>query len=243
VNGKVLSQFHYYERVTSTMDVIHELAAQEAVSGTAIMAAEQLEGRGSRGRRWHSPPGGLWLSVLFRPPWMVGLEVTSLRVGLAVAASLDRWADQPVQLKWPNDLMLGERKVGGVLCEARWQGDALGWIAVGVGVNVTNPIPEELRPMACSLGTNHADTTLDGVAQSVIAGLRQLDLAAGTLSTFELEQFAQRNWLRGRSLKGPVQGTVSGLREDGVLLVRRSGGVEVPIRSGPLDLAGVTHSP
>jgi BirA family transcriptional regulator, biotin operon repressor / biotin---[acetyl-CoA-carboxylase] ligase len=233
---------HYYERVSSTMDVMHELAAQGAKTGTAIVAGEQLEGRGSRGRHWHSPPGGLWLSVLFRPRTLAGLEVTSLRVGLAVAGSIDHLAEQPVKLKWPNDLMLGDRKLGGVLCEARWQGDALGWIAVGVGVNVNNPIPEELRSAACALPTDRAGITLDWVTQAVVASLRQLDLGAGSLSVPELEEFARRDWLRGRKLRAPVQGTVSGLRDDGALLVCRSEGAEVPVRSGPVELAVVTHS-
>jgi BirA family biotin operon repressor/biotin-[acetyl-CoA-carboxylase] ligase len=80
-------RLYHFERVDSTMDVIHQLAADGAEPGTAVLAGEQLGGRGSRGRSWHSPPGGLWLSVLFRPAAPGGVEVMSLRVGLAVASS------------------------------------------------------------------------------------------------------------------------------------------------------------
>ena len=132
---------YQYERVASTMDLVHELAERGAEAGSMVVATEQLQGRGSRGRPWHSPPGGLWLSALYRPPSTGGLELLSVRVGLAVARALDPYVPTPVRLKWPNDLMHDGRKLGGILCEARWQGAALGWIAVGVGLNVRNPVP------------------------------------------------------------------------------------------------------
>jgi BirA family biotin operon repressor/biotin-[acetyl-CoA-carboxylase] ligase len=224
------------------MDVLHELAASGAEAGTAVIAGEQLEGRGSRGRSWHSPPGGLWLSVLFRPPVIEGLEVLSLRAGMAVAEAVEAVVPKPLHLKWPNDLMLEGRKVGGVLCEARWQGDSLGWIAVGVGMNVRNRIPEELGSVAISLADEQPQITPDVIAPPVLAALRQLDLSAGQLSHPELKRFARRDWLRGRELLQPVAGTAAGLGEDGALLVRTSIGSEVSIRSGPVQLAAVSHS-
>jgi BirA family biotin operon repressor/biotin-[acetyl-CoA-carboxylase] ligase len=233
---------HYFERVTSTMDVVHELAAEGAATGTAVVAGEQLEGRGSRGRAWHSPLGGLWLSVLFRPATAAGVEVISIRVGLAVAEVVEPFAPQPLKLKWPNDLMLGERKLGGVLCEARWQGDALGWIAVGVGMNVRNRIPADLRAVAGSLATERTEIVSERLAEPVVTALRQLDLTAGLLSAAELQRFARRDWLRGRTIQAPVAGTVTGLGEDGALLVRTVNGLDVPLRSGPVELAAVSRS-
>lgn len=236
------SRVHYFDRVSSTMDVLHELAADGAEAGTAVIAGEQLGGRGSRGRSWHSPPGGLWLSVLFKTPVIEGLEVMSLRAGLAVAEAVEALAPAPLQLKWPNDLILDERKVGGVLCEARWQGDSLGWIAVGVGMNVRNRVPEELTSVAVSLAADLPDITPEIVARPVLEALRRLDPAAGKLSGSELQQFEKRDWLRGRAVLEPVAGTAAGLREDGALLVRNAVGSEIPIRSGPVQLAAVSHS-
>ncbi len=233
---------HYFERVSSTMDILHQLAADGAEPGTAGGAGEQLEGRGSRGRWWHSPPGGLWLSVLCRPPVIEGLEILSLRAGLAVSAALETLVSGRVQLKWPNDLMLSGRKLGGVLCEARWQGDSLAWIAVGVGMNVRNRIPEDLESTAIRLSDHRGDITPEMVAPPVLAALRQLDHGAGELSPAELQQFAKRDWLRGRAVLEPVAGTVAGLRQDGALLVRTAIGSEVSIRSGPVQLAAVPSS-
>ena len=105
-------------RTASTMDALHELAQAGAPAGTAVVAEAQVAGRGSRGRGWSSPPGGLWLSVLARPR-TAGLELLSLRAGLAVAELLDRLGvGARARLKWPNDLMLDGRKAGGILCDA-----------------------------------------------------------------------------------------------------------------------------
>jgi BirA family biotin operon repressor/biotin-[acetyl-CoA-carboxylase] ligase len=224
------------------MDVLHEMAAEGAAAGTAVVAGEQLEGRGSRGRWWHSPPGGLWLSVLFRPLTAVGVEVASIRVGLAVAEVIEAFVARPVELKWPNDLMLSGRKLGGVLCEARWQGDSLGWIAAGVGMNVRNHIPHDLGSVAISLAAEQPEVTPEAVAPLLVAALRQLDFGAGQLSGAELAQFARRDWLRGKAVSEPVAGTVAGLREDGALLVRDADGSDVPLRTGPVQLAAVSHS-
>jgi BirA family biotin operon repressor/biotin-[acetyl-CoA-carboxylase] ligase len=119
------------------------------------------------------------------------LELLSVRVGLAVARALDPHVPTPVRLKWPNDLMLGGRKLGGILCEARWQGAVLGWIAVGVGLNVRNPIPDELREAAVSLIELEPDIRLENVLHSVSAALRSLDLGAERLSPAELEMAAR----------------------------------------------------
>jgi len=231
---------YQYERVASTMDLIHELAERGAEAGSVVVATEQLQGRGSRGRPWHSPPGGLWLSALYRPPSTGGLELLSVRVGLAVARALDPHMPTPVRLKWPNDLMLDGRKLGGILCEARWQGEALGWIAVGVGLNVRNPVPSELRETAVSLAELEPEVQLETVLHSVSAAIRALDLGAERLSPAELELFAGRSWLDGRKIREPLAGVVAGLYDDGALRVRTPQGSHVPLRHGTVELADVS---
>ena len=233
MNPRVL----YYRRVDSTMDLVHALAEQGAEAGTVVIADEQLAGRGARGRTWHSPPGGLWMSVLYRPPVVGGLEVISLRVGLALAAALDGFASEPLQLKWPNDLVLAGRKVGGILCEARWQGALPGWVAVGVGINVQNSIPAELRSVATSLVHHHPEIALEDVVPRVVQALNRVDLRADRLSVVELKEFARRDWLLGREIREPLQGTVTGLAADGTLVVRTPDGGDQSLRTGSVELA------
>jgi BirA family biotin operon repressor/biotin-[acetyl-CoA-carboxylase] ligase len=230
-------RLHYFDRVSSTMDVLHELASTGAEAGSTVLAGEQLQGRGSRGRFWHSPPGGLWLSILFRPPVLQGLEVISLRAGLAVAEAVQPLISAPLQLKWPNDLMLNGRKLGGMLCEARWQGESLGWIAVGVGLNVKNRVPDELQANAVSLGDLGIAPDLSDLTELIVVALRKLELNGNELSPSELKRFAERDFLKGRAIVEPVAGTVLGLSADGALLVQPDSGPPVPLRTGSVTLA------
>lgn len=235
-------RLYHFERVDSTMDLLHQLAAEGVEAGTAVLAGEQQGGRGSRGRAWNSPPGGLWLSVLFRPTTPGGVEVMSLRVGLAVAEALDHLLPRPVQLKWPNDLMLRDCKVGGILCEARWQGHTLGWVTAGVGLNVRNAVPQELAHVATALAAEQPAITVDAIVQPVVSALRTLDLGSERLTPAEIERFGVRDWLRGRDLLAPAAGRAAGLQDDGALLIRLPDGDDVPLRSGSVELAAVSHS-
>jgi BirA family transcriptional regulator, biotin operon repressor / biotin---[acetyl-CoA-carboxylase] ligase len=225
------------ERAGSTMDVLHELAQGGAPAGAAVVAVEQTGGRGSRGRVWASPRGGLWLSVLFRPTAAPGLELLSLRVGLAVAQALELHGSPPVGLKWPNDLMLGDRKLGGILCEARWQGGAPGWVAAGLGLNVTNETPPLLRAVATSLSSVLPDVTPEDLLAPVLAALRGIDPDAGPLTADERTRFQSRDWLHGRPLRAPAEGVAAGLTPEGALLVRLAAGATTAIRAGTIELA------
>ena len=223
--------------VGSTMDALHTLAEGGATAGTAVVARSQTAGRGSRGRSWTSPPGGLWVSVLSRPA-AAGLELVSLRTGLAVAEALGRLgAGDRIRLKWPNDLMLDDRKVGGILCEARWQGTALAWIVIGLGLNVDNRPPAELASHAARLSEALPGVTVEALVAPVIAAVREVDAAGGLLTDREHARFAARDWLRGRPIREPVAGTPAGVADDGALLVRRGDGTTAAVRAGTIVLA------
>jgi BirA family biotin operon repressor/biotin-[acetyl-CoA-carboxylase] ligase len=217
------------------MDLLHHLAEQGAVAGTTVVAAEQTAGRGSRGRGWHSPRGGLWLSMLLRPA-RTGVELLSLRAGLAIAQSLDRLGPG-IGLKWPNDLMWGERKLGGVLCEARWAAAAVCWVSVGVGLNVRNPIAPELAGKAAALIELNGEATVDGVLALVLPGLRSLEMVRPRLTPEEQAQLTARDWLRGRALAGPIEGRADGIASDGSLHIVRPDGSSAALRAGSVVLA------
>ena len=223
-------------RVGSTMDALHDLAQAGAPSGTAVVAEIQEAGRGSRGRRWTSPPGGLWLTVLARPV-DTGLELLSLRAGLAVAAVLEPLVGGALRLKWPNDLMLGERKTGGILCEARWQGATPAWVAVGVGLNVANPPPAALADVATYLAAGRPGLTPEQLIDPVVGAVRKTALAGETLSTPEQAELARLDGLRGLALAAPEHGTADGIAEDGALRVRRDDGTMTLLRAGTVVLA------
>jgi BirA family biotin operon repressor/biotin-[acetyl-CoA-carboxylase] ligase len=230
--------------VSSTMDLLHGLAADGAEAGTVVVAGEQTGGRGSRGRGWQSPPGGLWLSALFRPGVSAGVELFGLRIGLAVADAVEALGPGvPVHIKWPNDLMIGDRKLGGILCEARWQGESLAWVVAGVGINVANSIPADLAKIAIALADLLPGVTPDMVEPEVTTRLRALGPGLERLGPAELAGLRHRDWLHGRRLRGPAAGRAAGISEEGALLVRADSGATIAVRAGTVELADHSVTP
>jgi BirA family biotin operon repressor/biotin-[acetyl-CoA-carboxylase] ligase len=233
-----------FRAVHSTMDVLHDLAAEGAEAGTVVVADEQTGGRGSRGRGWRSPPGGLWLSALYRPGLAAGTELLSLRVGLAVAQAVEALATGlRVSIKWPNDLLLDGRKLGGILCEARWQGEAVAWVVAGVGLNVANPIPPELASRAIRLADRMPAADPRALEPEVTARLRTVASDRDRLDAAELDALHARDWLLGRPLLSPAPGIADGIADDGALLVRERAGGRLAVRAGTVELAEPSHTP
>lgn len=224
-----------FHTLTSSLDVVHDLAARGAAHGTAVLAEEQTEGRGRDGRTWRSPAGGVWLGMVLRPGH-VALGALSVRAGLVVADVVDELLGTPAaQLKWPNDVLLGDRKVAGVLCEMRWQGESPEWLALGVGVNVCNEIPADLASRAVALAEFVPGLRRVDVLDRLVPALAAVATARPTLTEDECRAFAERDWLRGRELRAPAVGRAHGLATDGALLVDR-GADTVAVREGHVEL-------
>jgi len=225
-----------FRQLPSTLDAIHQLGIQGAPVGTTVIAEEQTAGRGRDGRTWHSPPGGVWLGVLFRPQHAVPGTV-AIRAGLAVADTVDALLGGPVaRLKWPNDVLLDDRKLAGVLCEGRWQGERLQWLAVGVGVNVQNAVPPAVARRAIALQERLPDVRRIDVLDRLVPALVRGATLDPALSEAECAAFALRDWLRGRQLRSPAAGRAGGLRPDGALLVDLGAGT-IGVREGHVELA------
>ena len=225
-----------FRELPSTLDAVHDLGAQGAAAGTTVVAEEQTAGRGRDGRTWHSPVGGVWLGVLLRPA-RADLGVMSVRVGLAVADAVDAVLGRAeARLKWPNDVLLAERKLAGILCEGRWQGDAVQWLAVGVGVNVCNPVPGPVARHAVALAEWVPAVRRIDLLDRMVPALAALTAGAPTLSEPECAAFAARDGLLGRQLRAPAAGRARGLRPDGALLVDL-GAATVAVREGHVELA------
>lgn len=225
-----------FRTLPSTLDAIHALAAQGAPAGTVVLAEEQTAGRGRDGRTWRSPAGGVWLGMLFRPG-RAELSVLSIRAGLVVADVVDELVGPGVaQLKWPNDVLLGGRKVAGILCEGRWQGEALQWLALGIGMNVVNAVPEEMADRAVRLQDHRGDVQRLAVLDRLIPPLLRLTPTDIRLTEAEVAAFAGRDWLQGRQLRAPLFGRASGVRPDGALLVD-TGVATAAVREGHVELA------
>lgn len=218
------------EATTSTLDIAHGLAASGGGAGTLVIADRQTAGRGRSGARWTSPAAhGLWLTLLERPRDTSGLEVLALRVGMQTARALDRFAAEPIRLKWPNDLYVDGRKLAGILIEARWREGRLEWVAIGVGVNVLAPADV---PMATGLdsGTSRIEVLTD-----IVPALRAAAAATGSLSETEMIEWNARDMARGHQCVEPARGIVEGISSSGELLVALADSV-ARFRSGSLVL-------
>lgn len=142
--------------IDSTNRVALEMAAQSAVAGTVVVAATQSGGRGRLGKSWASPPDtGLYFSLLLRPHLDPStLPQLTLAAGLGAALAVEAVTGLRVLLKWPNDLLLAGKKLGGILCETGPMQGTAPAVIVGVGLNVSTPrasFPEELQERATSL--------------------------------------------------------------------------------------------
>jgi len=225
-----LPRVELLESTTSTLDVAHRIAARGAPAGTLVIANEQTAGRGRGGKSWQSSPGdGLWLTLVERPADASGLGVLSLRVGLAAAEALDRFASEPIRLKWPNDLYVDEKKLGGILVEARWREQAVEYVAIGLGVNVQPPRNVE-SAAGLEPGTDRLEVLAD-LVPAVLAASR----ASGPLKADEMEEFDARDLARGRRCIEPAVGRVTGITPTGELLVALADSV-AQFRSGSLVL-------
>ena len=225
-----------FRTLGSTLDAVHQLGAAGAPPGSTVVAEEQTAGRGRDGRTWHSPVGGVWLGLLVRPP-SAAPGAAAVRAGLALADAVDALLGRPAtRLKWPNDVLLGDRKLGGILCEARWQGDTLQWLAVGVGVNVANPLPDAVARRAVALRDWLPRVRRIDLLDRLVPALAGHAAGAAALTEPECAAFTARDWLRGRELRAPAVGRAGGLRADGALLVESAAGT-LAVREGHVELA------
>lgn len=227
-----------YAAIGSTSDRALELAAGGAGPYTVVVADEQTRGRGRRGTPWHSAPGsGLWMSVVL--PSQGGAPWLPLLVGLAVADAIEGLSRAAaVGIKWPNDLFLGDRKVGGILCES-----AAGVVVTGIGVNVRSPrdgFPDALSETATSLDMNGAQPLYASHLAGMILDRLKASLATGPsgLAETTLQELAARDLLAGRAVRteemGP--GTARGIARDGALLLERPDGSRVSVSSGSVRI-------
>ena len=149
-------QFLAFRTIHSTNDLAYRLASEGGFDGTVVIAEEQTAGRGRLGRKWESCFGkGLWFSVIFRPDLpSTQAGLFSFLAGISVADAFSRKIQLVADLKWPNDLLIGKKKVCGILSEAEFDENRIKFIILGIGINVNHSaedFPETIRQQATSI--------------------------------------------------------------------------------------------
>jgi BirA family biotin operon repressor/biotin-[acetyl-CoA-carboxylase] ligase len=216
--------------VPSTNDLARALAEGGDPGPVAVVAERQTAGRGRRGRAWVSPPGGLYLSALLRPrvpPARAGL--LPLAAGVAVAEVIEGLGLAP-ELRWPNDVLLEGRKLGGILCEARVEAAGLAWVVIGVGLNVGTPA-DALAAVGGTSLSSALGRTLDprDLRAPLLAALERWVAAAEGQPAQVVEAWSQRAPMLGRSVsltlpEGPIAGTARRVEATGALVVATPAG-------------------
>lgn len=157
ISGDRLERIRFFADIGSTNDVALSLAEQGAPEGSVVLADTQHAGRGRRGRTWFSPPGaGIYASMVVRPATPAEFTLLTLAAGVATAAAVRRATGLSVELKWPNDVVIGRpwRKMGGVLCESVGAGASIEAVIVGIGLNLRPAAyPPEVADRATSIET------------------------------------------------------------------------------------------
>ena len=216
------------------------LAGEGAAEGTVVVARTQTAGRGRQGRAWVSRPGaGLYFSAILRPHAEPEAAATlPLVAGLAVAEAVaPLLPSREVKIKWPNDVLVGGRKLAGILCEMQTGESGVAHVVVGIGVNV-NLAESELPPDVAAVATSLSQAAgrafaLDAVLDAVLGSLGDAYDAwrRGGLAAL-LPRIGARDALRGRHVRiglvgEPVEGVADGIAPSGALLLRKpDGGVE-----------------
>ncbi len=244
---------HYHDEIDSTNRLAFELAQNGAIAGTAVIAERQTAGRGRLGRSFFSPAyQNLYTSVVLRPKLTISeaptlILVSAIAVAETVAQTLD--ATEPVEIKWPNDVLVGGLKTSGILMEMNAEATSVGFAVLGIGVNLNverDEFPEEFRDRATSL------RVAGGERIDRIAFARRL---YGILEDV-LDQHAERGfaslrerfdpWFRmaGRSVEvhgmrgESLRGTACGIAPDGALEVERADGSLERVIAGDVTLRG-----
>lgn len=239
--GLLGSRIIYHAETGSTSDDAAALATDLAAEGTIVLADRQTKGRGRRGRDWFSPPGsGLYVSVVLTParasdpPRATMLLTLMAAVGLSDAVRTAAGID--VAIKWPNDLLIGGRKLAGILAEGlSGHGRGVESVVLGYGINVARTsFPPELASRATSLeselGREIDRFTLFAETVAALAA-RYDDLLSGRFDAILDDWRARAYRLRGAPVTwdgphGVLTGESAGIDDDGALLVRTGGRIE-----------------
>jgi BirA family biotin operon repressor/biotin-[acetyl-CoA-carboxylase] ligase len=230
------------DRLPSTSDRVRERAREGAPEWTTALADEQFAGRGRQGARWVSPRGNLFVSTLLRPRSDAPLGVLPLLAGVAVRDALLPFGVETV-LKWPNDVLVGDRKIGGILTEASWSEGSLDGVVVGIGVNVSlrgAEMPDEIASRTTSLWIETQRLAkVEAVAAEVLLALRlwyhalAREGAEAVVDAWRKRAVAW--WGRGvevRSGDEVVRGVATGVEPSGALTLVLADGRKVSLVAG-----------
>jgi BirA family transcriptional regulator, biotin operon repressor / biotin---[acetyl-CoA-carboxylase] ligase len=240
---EIFGTLRIVQEASSTQDLATELALRGEPDGTAVMALQQTKGRGRSGREWMSPPGkNLALSLVLRPPMGLSeVPLLGLLASVAVAETVETFGVRSAELKWPNDVLVEERKIAGILPEASTDGRSVRFVIMGIGLNVNSELADFSKDFAIPATSLVAET---GVEQDLTVVAGEFLYRMGSLYERAVREGCkfivplwETRWAhRGQMLSSAdVAGTAEGLDPDGALLLRTNQGSLARVVSGEIS--------
>lgn len=236
--------------VTSTQHLAHQLARENAPHGTVIIADEQTEGKGRMNRKWSSSKNkGVWMSIILRPEILPYLAPQlTLLTATVLAEVFEKHINITPQIKWPNDLLINQKKTAGILTEMQAEQDQIQYIVLGMGINVNHTIDdisEELRDKATSLyiATKEERSIKDLIQQILHAFEPAYNnyLANGfsdAKKKWESFGFKIGQQIKVNTLKKSWTARFNGIAEDGALVIENADGEPEKMYSAEIDWFG-----
>ena len=238
-------KWHFLPETDSTnAEIIRHISSHSSEEELVVIADSQTGGKGRSGRVWHSAPGkGIYLSMLIRPNLSPEkLPIVTLMAGLATAIAVNEFIPQPAQLKWPNDLLLNNKKIAGVLCE--YHATKFPAVIIGIGINVNQTeFPSDIKEIATSL---KLEASLEINRTTLIRQLvTQLDFQYSELKNNKtqtlIDNWTRHSYLFGKTIsikKGDQIITGKALRLDplGRLIILNESGKEIALDSGEVRI-------
>jgi BirA family biotin operon repressor/biotin-[acetyl-CoA-carboxylase] ligase len=241
---------HVFPKVDSSNTVAFQLALKGASEGEVVIVESQTTGKGRMGRRWESPAGvNIYLSIILRPLFPPSkIPLITLMTAVACTEGIEEVTGILPAIKWPNDLLLGEKKLGGILTEADMEMDRINFVIVGIGINVNmtrGAFPPSIRDTASSL----QEALGKQISRILIiqAILRRFELWYTRFKEGRVEAITRRweelSQIRGKHVSvdfmgETVQGQVLEIDADGALLVQEAGGELKRIVAGDVHVRG-----
>ena len=231
-------KIYYFDTIDSTQSFALKLASRPHENGTIIVAKRQTHGRGRQDRKWISPDGGIWLSVLLKPNFEVSqVSLFPMLASLALAITIEKTLKLEPKLKWPNDVTLGDKKVAGILVDASVESNQIDYLVIGVGINFKID-STSITKIAKNSKNFYGATTLVGKktnADPVVflqAFLNELEKMYNKVIENDISEI-KKGWKKrsstvGKNVKistpnGHVTGKAIGIDNDGALLVSSRG--------------------
>ena len=238
---------HFYEKLDSTNLAAMTVAEGGAPEGTALIAEEQLQGRGRADRAWHSPAGvGIYCSVILRPNFSPArVQLLTLMAAVAVAHAITRNLNLSPGIKWPNDILVHNKKIAGILLETKSSPTQILYAVLGIGVNVnhtSDDLPSGLPAGASSLRIETGELVdREGLVCQVFAELENLyeeiRLRGSDSLLVEWRKLSITLGQGVRVLQGErvIEGRAMDVNEDGALLVKERDGSLTVVHAGDVE--------